>query len=77
MPLGQTLLLVQSFFTSVAVYGDRLHFSSLFINLDCTIAFVRQLVGFQIMSIDQFDFWIGFFEENYALQYLLAAFKVA
>jgi hypothetical protein len=29
------------------------------------------------MSIDQFDFRIAFFEENYALQYLLATFKVA
>jgi hypothetical protein len=29
------------------------------------------------MSIDQFDCWIAFFEENDALQYLLAAFKVA
>ena len=31
----------------------------------------------QVMSIDQFDFWIAFFEENYAIQYLLATFKVA
>ena len=29
------------------------------------------------MSIDQFDFWIAFFEENYAIQYILAIFKVA
>ena len=29
------------------------------------------------MSIDQFDFWIAFFEENDALQYLLSTFKVA
>ena len=29
------------------------------------------------MSIDQFDFWIAFFEENYALQYFLATFKIA
>jgi hypothetical protein len=29
------------------------------------------------MSIDQLDFWIAFLEENDALQYLLAAFKVA
>ena len=74
---GQTLLLVPSFFASVAVYSDRIHCSSLIINLDCTFACARQLVSYQIMSIDQFNFWIAFFEENYALQHLLATFKVA
>ena len=31
----------------------------------------------QIMSVDQFDFWMAFFKENNALQCLLATLKIA
>jgi hypothetical protein len=35
------------------------------------------LVGLEIMSIDQSDLRIAFFEENDSIQYLLSTFKVA